>query len=75
MEKTDLYWNTPDGTINKLQLTKPLQISWEPKEDITTHELALCMPLLIHYHNGIMPSQIDQSEPHLRHFKIIDTNK
>ncbi len=29
------------------RLIMPLIIEWQPKEDITTYELALCMPYLL----------------------------
>ena len=51
----------------------PLEMYWEPKEDITTFELALCLQYLIRrYH--VMPDEIDLSLPYFRHFKIIDHN-
>jgi hypothetical protein len=53
----------------------PLQVSWEPKEDITTYELALCLPFFLRGH--IMPYEIDLKipPPFARHFKIVDPNK
>ncbi len=55
------------------RLIMPLIIEWQPKEDITTYELALCMPYLLI--NRIMPSQVDLELPHFRHFKITDPNQ
>jgi hypothetical protein len=52
----------------------PLEMRWQPKEDITTYELAKCLPYLLRY-NGIMPYEIDKSENHFRHFEIIDHNR
>lgn len=52
----------------------PLEMRWQPKEDITTYELAKCLPFLLR-HNSIMPYEIDKSENHFRHFEIIDHNR
>jgi len=51
----------------------PLQMEWQPKEDITTYELALCMQYLVR-HNAVMPYEVDTNDKHLRHFKITDPN-
>ena len=55
------------GTVYKLLM--PLDMEWQPKEDITTHELALCMPYLVR-HTLVMPYEVDTNDKHLRHFKI-----
>ena len=55
------------------KLLMPLQMEWQPKEDITTYELALCMPYLVR-HNAVMPYEVDTNDKHLRHFKITDHN-
>lgn len=60
-----------NGTGNKLIL--PLEMRWQPKEDITTYELAKCLPYLIRS-NSIMPYEIDKTETHFRHFDIIEYN-
>lgn len=53
----------------------PLEIEWNPKEDITTYELALCLPILMSIH-PIMGWMIgDLNQPHLRHFNITNPNK
>jgi hypothetical protein len=52
---------------------KPLQFYWKPKEDITSFELALCIPFLIRF-TSIMPGEVDKSQKHFRHFEIIDPN-
>ena len=52
----------------------PLSMCWEPKEDITAYELALCMPYLT-CPSRIMPYEIDVTDSYLRHFVITDTNK
>lgn len=49
----------------------PLEMSFEPKEDITAYELAQCMK---YFYRQVMPYEIDQSLPLFRHFKIIDHN-
>lgn len=59
------------GTGSKI-LT-PLQMEWQPKEDITTYELALCMQYLVR-HSAVMPYEVDTNDKHLRHFKITDHN-
>ena len=56
-----------------IQVTKHIIMKWKPKEDITTYELALCLPYFMRF--NIMPWEIDQSLPHFRHFEIIDPNK
>lgn len=56
------------------EITLPLEMCWEPKEDITAYELALCLPYF-NYNHGIMSYQIDETLPHFRHFKIINHNK
>ena len=62
--------NTGTGT----NFTLPLEIRWQPKEDITAYELAKCLPYLLR-HNGIMPYEIDKTEKYFRHFDIIDPNR
>ena len=59
------------GTGSKILM--PLQMEWQPKEDITTYELALCMQYLVR-HNAVMPFEVDPNDKHLRHFKITDHN-
>ena len=59
------------GTGFKMLL--PLQMEWQPKEDITTYELAMCLPYFFRTH-GVMPYEVDKSLPHFRHFKITDHN-
>ena len=58
----------------RFKITLPLEMRWQPKDDITTYELAKCLPYLLR-HNGIMPSEIDKTENHFRHFNIIDHNR
>jgi len=60
------------GTTMKILL--PLEMRWQPKEDITTYELAKCLPYLLRV-NSIMPYEIDKTENHFRHFEIIDHNR
>jgi hypothetical protein len=58
---------------NGSDIRMPLQMEWQPKEDITAYELALCMQYLIRY-NGVMPYEVEPNDKHLRHFKITDHN-
>jgi len=55
------------------EIVMPLQMEWQPKEDITTYELALCMQYLLRP-SGVAPYEVDLSDKHLRHFKITDHN-
>lgn len=72
--KTDvsssILLNTGTGT----KFLLPLEMRWQPKEDITTYELAKCLPYLLRF-NGTMPYEIDKTEIHFRHFDIIDHNR
>jgi hypothetical protein len=61
------------SSIHTIQFVKPIQMSWQPKEDITTYELALCLPYF--YRFNIMPYEVDLSLPHFRHFEINNPNK
>lgn len=56
-----------------LKILMPLEMEWQPKEDITTYELAMCMQYLVR-HNPVMPYEVDTNDKHLRHFKITDHN-
>ena len=55
------------------KILMPLQMEWQPKEDITIYELALCMQYLVRY-SAVMPYEVDTNDKHLRHFKITDHN-
>ena len=55
--------------VNSNQFVLPLQMTWQPKEDITTYELALCLPYIL-YNQSVTPDMIDLSQSHFRHFKI-----
>lgn len=57
-----------------LKATIPLQMEWQPKEDITAYELAICLPYFFRT-NGVMPYEVDMEVTHFRHFKITDRNK
>lgn len=52
------------------RISLPFQMEWQPKEDITAYELAMCMPYFFS-----APYKVDTSLPHFRHFKITDPNK
>jgi hypothetical protein len=70
----DIKWSIT--TDHRLIIKKPLQINWEPKEDITTYELAQCQNILMIISRGpIMPEWIDMTPTYMRHFNIIDPNK
>ena len=63
------------GSVSgNFKMLLPLQMEWQPKEDITTYELAMCMPYFFRKH-GVMPYEVDTALPHFRHFKISDHNK
>lgn len=70
--------NNDDNFINIIssnhRILFPLEMKWQPKEDITSYELALCMQYLFRL-SGVMPNEIDMNEPHFRHFEIINHNK
>jgi len=68
-KSNELY--TVLGTDYKILM--PLQMEWQPKEDITTHELSMCLPYFFRTH-GVMPYEVDMELPHFRHFKITDHN-
>lgn len=64
-------------TQKVLKITEPilpLSLTWMPKEDITVHELALCLPFLIDKYSSIMPDDVDETLSHFRHFKILNPN-
>ena len=69
IKSNELY--TVLGTGSKFLM--PLQMEWQPKEDITTYELALCMQYLVR-HSAVMPYEVDTNDKHLRHFKITNHN-
>jgi hypothetical protein len=51
----------------------PLHVEWKPKEDISTYELAMCLPYLLRL-TLVMPYEVNKDEPHMRHFEILDPN-
>ena len=58
---------------SSMKFIHPLSMIWKPKEDISTYELAVCLPYLLR-HTHIMPYEVDKNETHMRHFEIIDPN-
>jgi hypothetical protein len=59
--------------IREIRIIHPLRITWDPIEDITTYELAKCIPFLLR--SGlVMPYEVDKNAPEMRHFKIVDPN-
>lgn len=68
MENIDIF---KKGTGKIIQ---PCSYRWDPKEDITTYELAQAVPYLIG--DGLfLPGQYDLSQSFWRHFKIHDPNQ
>ena len=39
--------NIADVSTSTFRITLPLEIIWQPKEDITTYELAMCLPYFL----------------------------
>lgn len=62
-----------NGTFD-MSIQLPLDLEWNPQEDITTYELAQCIPLLFR-HTAVMPYEVDKDAPYMRHFKITDLNR
>jgi hypothetical protein len=56
-----------------LKIVQPLQMTWDPIEDITAYELAKCIPFILRS-RVVMPSEVDKNAPEMRHFKIVDPN-
>ena len=56
------------------RLTQPKQYEWKPKEDITTYELALCVPIIVYggYNHGVEYLIIALPENAQRHFQEIE---
>ena len=73
LNKTDVSSSIFVNNGTSMKFLTPLEMRWKPKEDISTYELAKCLPYLIRY-NAVMPYEIDKSEIHFRHFEIIDHN-
>lgn len=67
----DFIAHVSTSAFNNLIL--PVEMIWKPKEDITTYELAMCLPYFFR-RNGVMPFEIDKSLSYFRHFEIIDHN-
>jgi len=59
-------------TLEQAPAIKPLEMRFNPQEDITAYELAMCLPHLF-YHT--MPHQVDHSKSYLRNFLITDPNE
>ena len=74
-ESTTIIANTLNATTGAtFKVAVPLEIYWEPKEDITTFELAECMGILLK-RTHIMPNEVDETKSYVRHFRIINHNK
>ena len=72
--QTDVSSSILLNTGTTMKFITPLEMRWKPKEDITTYELAKCLPYLLRV-NSVMPYEIDKKENHFRHFDIIDHNR
>ena len=69
----DLNLTSSYITSHSMTIQLPLQMEWEPKEDITAYELSMCLPYLLGA--NLMPGELDETKSHFRHFKITDHNK
>jgi hypothetical protein len=74
--------NWPNWNSNGNCLSKPIRVTWVPKEDVTTYELAMCTTLIYVSHfdkDGITPEKFtelikDMDPKMFRHFDIEDPN-
>ena len=66
--KDELVLTTTSTGID-LGIDYGVRLEWHPKEDITTHELALCLPYILYPNRSTF--EIDENEQRFRHFKII----
>ena len=64
--------NTGDS-LYTIAYNIPLEMIWQPLEDISTYELAMCVPFI--GRRNVMRYEICDSMTYLKHFKIIDYNK
>lgn len=62
-----------NDTTTFFRFKQPLIFIWNPKEDITTYELALCLNYI--NNNSIYPENINKEDKIFRHFDIIDPNE
>lgn len=61
-----------NGTTSEILL--PLKLQWEPKEDISTYELSLCLPFLLRF-SAVLPYEFNKTAAYARHFVVFDPNK
>jgi hypothetical protein len=61
-----------DDAVLGASVVKPLEMRFNPQEDITAYELAMCLPHLF-YHT--MPHQVDMTKSYFRNFLITDPNE
>ena len=72
--------NTTAGDYTISKAPEAPIVKWEPKEDITPYEMALCTPILIYSGTGILTipglgEMLKDMDPKaLRHFRIEDPN-
>lgn len=72
----EVDWTDTPAAGEVFKAVLPLEFSWNPKEDITPYELAMCTPLLISLTlgRGVFPNQLG-SETWLRNFDIRNPNE
>jgi hypothetical protein len=58
----------------RMNTIQPLQLKYEPKDDITTIELSKIM-ILLFGNVGVYPDDPKLKESYMRHFVITDPNK
>lgn len=71
-ERQDGLITAPDWM--KYSIRQPKRVEWTPQPDITTYELAQCLPLLILGHNPNTYCYVEDNIPKgcERHFKVTD---
>ena len=51
-----------------------IKLEWNPQIDITTYELAQCIPYLLDINRIISTADIDLNQGFLRNFNVIEMN-
>ena len=62
-----------EGTGITSMAIQALDLRWDPKEDITTFELAQCLPFLLRP-MAVMPHEFDKDAEYARHWHVFDPN-
>lgn len=73
MSKNNQEYEKCIFSSDEFKLTQPLYMEWNPKEDMTAYELALCLKYLLR-RGSVMPCEVNLEDDYLRHFDIIDPN-